>query len=72
MLFPFKKLLLSFIINSCLFLLLIIVIQNSKRTSKVNLISNETVNLPISFILGSSFIAGSIFGSFLSINFDKK
>ena len=34
---------------------------------KVNLIINETVQLPISFIVGNSFIAGSILGSFLTI-----
>ena len=34
-------------------------IQNSSKESKVNLIFNETVNLPISFIIGTSFISGS-------------
>ncbi len=42
-------------------------IQNSSNKGKVNLIINETVNLPISFIIGMSFISGSITGSFLTI-----
>ena len=60
-------------LNSSLFLLLIIGIQNSSNKKRVNFIVNETVKLPVSFIVGSSFISGSILGSFLSINFaDKK
>ena len=49
--------------NSCLFLLLIIGIQNSSRKDKVNFFINETINLPISFIVGTSFITGSIIGT---------
>ena len=60
-----KKLLLSAIFNSCLFLLLFIGIQNSSNKSKVDLLIEETIELPISFIVGSSFILGSIIGSFL-------
>ncbi len=62
-----KKLLFAFILNSSLLVLLVIGIQNSTKKSKVNLIINETVQLPISFIVGNSFIAGSILGSFLTI-----
>ena len=58
--------------NSCLFLLLIIGIQNSSKKSSINLLIDETVNLPISFIVGSSFISGSIVGSVLTFNFDSK
>ena len=58
--------------NSCLFLLLIIGIQNSSNKSKVNLIINETVKLPISFVVGTSFISGSILGSFINIKILKK
>ena len=68
--FLIKKLLLSSIFNSCLFILLFIGIQNSSNKSKVDLLINETIELPISFIVGSSFILGSIFGSF--IFFDMK
>ncbi len=72
MTFLLKNLIFTIIFNSCLFLLLIIGIQNSSKKSKINLFINETVNLPISFIMGSSFIGGSIIGSVLSLNFDNK
>ena len=68
----FKKLIFSISFNSCLFLLLIIGIQNSSNKSKVNLFKNETIALPISFIVGVSFITGSITGSFVPIFFDNK
>ena len=57
----------SFLIlfNFSLFLMLMIGIQNSTLKSKVNFIVNETVELPLSFIIGVSFISGSLFGNFL-------
>ena len=68
-----KKLLYTLIFNSALFILLIIGIQNSSNESRVKLIIGETVNLPISFILGMSFISGSISGNLLIMSFpDKK
>ena len=72
MLVSIKKLLFIITLNSALFLLLIIGIQNSTNKIKVKLIIGETVNLPISFIIGMSFIAGSISGNLLTINFSKK
>jgi len=63
-----KKLLYSAIFNSCLFVLLFVGIQNSSNKSKVDLLINESIELPISFIVGSSFILGSIFGSFFVFN----
>ena len=68
----FKKLLNSAIFNSCLFLLLFIGIQNSSNKSKVNFLINETIELPISFLVGSSFILGSILGSFIDINLNNE
>jgi uncharacterized integral membrane protein len=68
----FKKLIFSITFNSCLFLLLIIGIQNSSTKNKVNLFKKETVTLPISFIIGVSFITGSITGSLVPIFFDNK
>ena len=70
--FAFNKFSLNIAFNSCLFLILIIGIQNSSKKSNVDLLIEETVKLPIGFIVGTSFIAGSIFGSFLPINSDKK
>ena len=67
-----KKIILAATFNSCLFLLLIIGIQNSSNKSKVNFFINETVKLPISFVIGSSFISGSIIGSLFNINLTKK
>ena len=66
--FLIKKLTLAVIFNSCLFVILFIGIQNSSNKSKVKLIIDETIELPISFIVGSSFILGSIFGSFLVLD----
>ena len=67
-----KKTLFTISFNSCLFLVLIIGIQNSSRKSKVNLMVNETINLPISFIIGVSFVSGSIIGGFIPIKTSKK
>ncbi len=67
-----KKFVFAFTFNSSLFLLLIIGIQNSSNKSKINFLINETVKLPISFVIGSSFIAGSIIGSFININITNK
>ena len=67
-----KKIIFATTFNSCLFLLLMIGIQNSSNKSKVNFLINETVNLPISFIIGSSFIGGSIIGSLFNLNLINK
>ena len=67
-----KKLIYTFIFNFLLFLILMIGIQNSSKKSKVNFILSETVSLPISFIIGLSFISGSIFGSLITINTRNK
>ena len=72
--FLIKKLLLAVIFNSCLFLALLIGIQNSSNKSKIDLLIDETIELPISFIVGSNFILGSILGSvlLLDMNNEKK
>ena len=72
MLTYYKKILFSVLYNFSLFLVLVVGIQNSSSKSKVNLLINETVELPISFIIGISFITGSIFSNTISINFDHK
>jgi len=63
-----KKIIHSLTFNTCLFFLLLIGIQNSSNKSKVNFLINETVKLPISFIIGTNFICGSLIGSFLTMN----
>ena len=70
--FFIKKFLYSAIFNSCLFALLFVGIQNSSNKSKIDLLINETIELPISFLIGSSFILGSIMGSFLDFNMNNK
>ncbi len=70
--FFMKKIFLAVIFNSCLFIFLFIGIQNSSNKSKVNLLIEETIELPISFIMGSSFILGSFLGSFIFFNKNKE
>ena len=67
-----KKIVLALTFNSCLFLLLIIGIQNSSKKIKVNFLINESVKLPVSFIIGSSFIGGCLVGSLFTINLKTK
>ena len=68
MTFLIKKLLFTIIFNSCLFILLFIGIQNSSNKGKVDFLIDESIELPISFIVGSSFILGSFLGSFIFFN----
>ena len=70
--FPLKKLIFTITFNLSLFLLLIIGIQNSSNKGKINFLINETIELPISFIIGGSFIGGSILGSLISIKIQRK
>ena len=42
-------------------------IQNSSNKNKVDFFFDKTVLLPVSFIVGVSFISGSILGSFLNL-----
>ena len=66
MFFSIKKVIFSTIFNSTLLIMLIIGIQNSGNKNKVNLIVSESVELPVSFIIGISFISGSILGSLIA------
>ena len=72
MIFPIKKIFLNVVFNSCIFIILIIGIQNSSNKSKVKFLKNETVDLPISFIVGGSFICGSLFSIFFPPFFKKE
>ena len=65
--YSIKKLIFALLFNGSLLLILIIGIQNSSNKTKVNFIVNETIELPISFIIGITFISGSIFGNFVNI-----
>ena len=70
--FLIKKLFLAVIFNSCLFVVLFIGIQNSANKNKVDLLIDETIELPISFIVGSSFILGSIFGNLIVLDMNNE
>jgi uncharacterized integral membrane protein len=73
MFFQLKKIFFTLLFNSCLFFLLVIGIQNNSNKSKVNLLVDETVNLPVGFIVGTSLISGSILGGLLNLKYrDKK
>ena len=67
-----KKLFHSAIFNSCLFAILFIGIQNSSSKSKVDILINKTIELPISFVVGTSFILGSFLGSFIEFNVNNE
>ena len=67
-----RRLFFVFSFNSCLFLMLLIGIQNSSNKSKINFVINETSELPLSFIIGTSFISGSILGGLVNLDFLKK
>ena len=67
-----KKIFFVITFNSCLLIVLVTGIQNSSNKSKVDLLIDKSVSLPIGFITGASFISGSLFGNLLTINFYKK
>ena len=72
MLFPLKKTITNLTINLSFFLILMVGIQNSSEKRKVNFLISDTVKLPVSFIIGVSFISGSLFGGLLSLNSNKE
>ena len=67
-----KKIFFITTFNSCLFTLLVIGLQNNSNKTKVNLLIEETVKLPIGFIVGTSFITGSIIGNLFNFDLDNK
>ena len=71
MFFLLKKLFLTITLNISFFIILMITIQNSSQKRNVNLLITETVKLPISFIVGVSFISGSISASLLGLNSEE-
>ena len=73
MYFQIKRFFFITIFNSCLFILLVIGLQNNSKKARVNLLFEETVKLPIGFIVGSSFITGSIMGNLFKFgSYNKK
>ena len=72
MIHAFKKSIFNATLNISFFLILLIGIQNSSKNSKVNFLIDETIELPISFIIGTSFISGSLIGGLIPLNLFKK
>ncbi len=72
MLNPLRRIIYIVLFNSSLLLILMVGIQNSSSKRKVNLIVSETVQLPVSFIIGVSFITGSISANLFTNNFLRK
>ena len=70
--FQIKKIFFMTVFNSCLFSLLVVGLQNNSNKTRVNLLIEETVKLPIGFIVGTSFITGSIIGNFFNCGLDNK
>ena len=62
----------SVIINLFLLFFLLFAIQNNHEKKKVKVLEMESIELPISFILGSSFIAGSFSGNLIYTIFKFK
>ena len=66
-----KKLIFTIYFNFYLLLALVLVIQNSSNRSKINLIFKESIELPLSFIIGSSFLSGSLTGGLINVIYKK-
>ena len=66
MLVIFRKISFTLILNTTLLLILMVGIQNSSYRKKVNLLIGESVSLPLSFVVGISFISGSLMGSLIT------
>ena len=68
MLVLLRKISFTLILNTTLLLILMVGIQNSSYRKKVNLLIGESVSLPLSFVVGISFISGSLMGSLITNN----
>ena len=55
----------SFFINLFFLIFLLIGIQNSFDSKKIKFLNYESAEIPISFIVGTSFISGSLLSNFI-------
>ena len=62
----------SLVFNLTLLFILIIGIQNNHDKKSVDFYLYSTVELPVGFIAGSSFISGSFYGNLLFLILNKK
>tara|TARA_Y100000589_G_scaffold323992_1_gene359408 strand:- start:588 stop:806 length:219 start_codon:yes stop_codon:yes gene_type:complete len=53
----------STVVNFALLTFLLIGMQNNHSTKKVSFLNYETIQMPLGFISGSSFIIGSLTGN---------
>ena len=67
-----KKIFFMVILNSCLFSILVIGLQNNSNKTRVNFLIRETVKLPTGFVVGTSFITGSIIGNLFKFDLENK
>ena len=72
MLVLLRKISFTLILNTTLLLILMVGIQNSSYRKKVNLLIGESVSLPLSFVVGISFISGSLMGSLITDNLSSQ
>ena len=61
-----------FLLNTILFVFLFLSIQNSANKQKVFFLNYKSVEIPLSFIIGSSFIFGSFSSNILISLISKK
>ena len=62
----------SLVFNLTLLFILILGIQNNHDKKSVDFYLYSTVELPVGFIAGSSFVFGSFYGNFLLLILNKK
>ena len=55
----------SLLVNIFLLFFLLFAIQNVNDKKVIKIFNRETIELPISFILGTAFITGSLSGNFI-------
>ena len=67
-----KKDINPFLLNIILFVFLFLSIQNSTNKQKVIFLNYKSVEIPLSFIVGSSFIFGSFSSNILISLISKK
>ena len=72
MLNKIRKLIFIFLYNISLFFILLLGMQNSSQKTQVDFLLFKTVTLPISFVLGVSFISGSLTGNLLTLNLNNE
>tara|TARA_Y100000589_G_scaffold241575_1_gene229115 strand:+ start:266 stop:484 length:219 start_codon:yes stop_codon:yes gene_type:complete len=63
---------LNLFLNLLLFIFMILCIQNTSKYKNIDFIFFKTIPLPVSFIIGSSFIVGSINGGIIANQLKQK